>query len=85
MFPAGQISYQPLNQPKKNEFINYYSPVITGADSIVAIKTSMFSPASFVLINIRDNSEKRIHTPGSIYPWFISGAKGKVVWVEQAS
>jgi hypothetical protein len=83
LLSSGAISYLPVNKPKKNEFINYYSPVIIGTDSIVAIKTSMYNPAAFVLINKRDNSEKRIHTPGGIYPWFISGAKGKVVWVEQ--
>lgn len=80
---AGAVAYKPLNRPKKGEFINYYSPVIVGSDSIVAIKTSMYNPASFVLINLADSTEKRIHTPGSIYPWSISGTKGKIVWVEQ--
>jgi len=79
---SGAAPYQPLNRPKKNQYINYYSPVVIGRDSVVAIKTSMYRPASFVLINTSDNSEKRILTPGDIYPWFISGAGNKVVWVE---
>jgi hypothetical protein len=80
---SGAVPYQPINKPKRDEYINYYSPVIVGSDSLIAIKTSMFDPALFVLINTKDNSEKRIHTPGSLYPWFISGTNGKVVWVEK--
>ena len=53
-----------------------------GNDSIMAIKTSLSDPPSFVLINPSDKTEKRIHTPGQIYPWFISYGKGKLVWVE---
>jgi hypothetical protein len=80
---SGAHSYEPLNKPKKKEFINYYSPVVAGTDSIIVIKTSMFSPAAFVLIDLVNKSEKRIYTPGEIYPWVISGAKGKIAWVEQ--
>ena len=34
------------------------------------------------MINPAKKTEKRIHTPGQVYPWFISYAKGKLVWVE---
>jgi hypothetical protein len=48
---SGAVTYQHLNKTKKNEFINYYSPLVIGRDSLIAIKTSMFSPSSFVLID----------------------------------
>jgi len=77
--------YKTLNPAKEGKFINYYSPVIAGNDSIIAIKTSLVAPPSFVLINPSEKSEKKIHTPGQMYPWFISYAKGKLVWVESQS
>jgi len=72
-----------LNPPKGKDYINYYSPVLVGRDSIIAIKTSLFYPPSFVLLRLSDRSEHRIHVPGDIYPWFLSGTTGKIVWVEQ--
>jgi len=75
-------TYEILNPDKKGEYINYYSPVTTGTDSIFAIKTSLSAPPSIVLIDPLKRTEKRIHTPGRMYPWFISYAKGKLVWVE---
>ena len=74
--------YQPVNPVKKGKYINYYSPLFISNDSIVAIKTSLFAPSSFVILNPLLKSEKRLHTPGYIYPWFISYGHGKVVWVE---
>ena len=74
--------YEAINPSKKGEYINYYSPVVVGRDSIVAIKTSFFYPPSFVLIDINKRSEKRIHTPGNINYRFLSGSRGKIVWVE---
>lgn len=79
------ISYETLNPDKNRRFINYYSPVFAGSDSIIAIKTSLSDNPAFVLINPSDKSEKKIHTPGQIYPWLISYAKGKLVWVETQS
>ena len=76
------ISYEALNPDKKGKYFDYYSPVFAGTDSIIAIKTSLSAPPEFVLINPSGKSEKRIHTPGDIYPLFISCAKGKLVWVE---
>jgi len=76
------IDYVVANPEKHSEYINYYSPVYAGTDSIIAIKTSFSSPASFVLINPVKRQETRIHIPGNIYPWFISYARGKLVWVE---
>jgi hypothetical protein len=76
------LNYETANPDKHGTYINFYSPVYAGADSIIAIKTSLSSAASFVLINPVQKTEKRIHVPGQISPWFISFAKGKLVWVE---
>ncbi|HCU18715.1 MAG: hypothetical protein A2X05_11415 [Bacteroidetes bacterium GWE2_41_25] len=76
------ITYKPGNPPKQGEFRNYYNPVYAGKDSIIAIKTSMEDPSSFVLINALDRTEKRIHTPGQMYPYTLSYARGLIVWVE---
>ena len=77
--------YEVANPDKHGKYINYYSPVYAGTDSIIAIKTSLSLPSSFVLINPATKTEKRIHTPGHVYPWFISYGKGKLVWVETQS
>ena len=74
--------YDALNPDKKGEFVNYNSPVQAGTDSIIAIKTSLGYPSSFVLINPSSGSEKRIHTPGQIYPFTLSEGGGKITWVE---
>jgi hypothetical protein len=79
---SNAIQYNAINPSKKGEYVNYYSPVIIGKDSLVAIKTSLYNLPSFVLINTREKSEKRIRTPGEMYPFFLSGSDGKIVWVE---
>jgi|WetSurMetagenome_2_1015567.scaffolds.fasta_scaffold01654_2 hypothetical protein len=76
------VDYQQLNPDKKGRYINYYSPVKAGKDSIIAVKTSYFAPPSFVLINPFLKHEKRILVPGPCYPWLISYGNGKLVWVE---
>ena len=76
------VSYDYLNPEKHGKYINYYSPVSAGKDSIIAIKTSLTSPASFVVIDQKHKTEKKIHTPGDLFPWFISYGKDKIVWVE---
>ncbi len=78
-------SYKPLNPDKQGKYINYYSPVYAGPDSLIAIKTSLTSPLFFVLINPSERSGEKIHTPGRLYSRFISYAKGKLVWVESQS
>jgi hypothetical protein len=79
---SNAIQYEAVNPTKKKEYVNYYSPVMVGKDSLVAIKTSLYNPPSFVLINTREKSEKRIKFAGDMYPFFLSGSNGKIVWVE---
>jgi hypothetical protein len=79
------VSYEALNQKKRKRYTNYVSPVSAGKDSIIAVKTSLSKPPEFVLLNTSRKSEKKIHTPGQIYPYFISYGKGKLVWVETQS
>jgi hypothetical protein len=80
---SGPVDYQTIMRIRKAGYINYYSPVNVGKDSIVAIKTSFFEPPSFVLINPALKTEKKIIIPGPMWPWFLSGARGKIVWVEE--
>lgn len=76
------VLYETLNPAKQGKYINYYSPVYAGTDSILAIKTSLSDPPAIVLINPSEKTEKRVHIPGQIYPWFISYSRGRLVWVE---
>ncbi len=76
------VNYENVNPDKHGKYINYYTPVYAGKDSLIAIKTSLTAPPSFVIIDQKLKTEKRIHTPGRINPWFISFGKGKLVWVE---
>ena len=78
-------SYEVLNAPKNRKYINYYTPVTAGSDTIIAVKTSLTDPPRLVLIRPSDKSEKKIRNTGNLYPWFISFAKGKLVWVETQS
>jgi len=79
---SGATDYDALNPPKKTGFEGYHSAIPAGRDSIIAVKTSLYRPVSFVLINPSDRSENKIFVPGGFYPWFISYARGKIVWVE---
>lgn len=82
---SGSESYETLNPPKGKNYVNYYSPVLAGNDSIIAIRTSLADIPSFVLIRPSEKSEEKIHIPGYGYPWYISYGKGKLVWVEKHS
>lgn len=79
-FPAE--SYPPLNRPKGKNYINYFSPVAAGKGNIAAVKVTMYDPPAIVLINTVTGEEKKLITPGALYPYFLSGAAGKIVWVE---
>jgi len=82
---SGSLIYTVMNPSKGEKFINYYSPVLAGNDDIIAVKTSLSDPPSLVLIRSSDKSEKRIHIPGNIYPYYISCGNGRLVWVETHS
>jgi hypothetical protein len=79
------ISYRQVNPAKSGNYINYYSPVAAGTDSIIAVKTSLSKSPSFVLIRPSEGYEQTIHVPGQIYPYFISSGNGRLVWVETVS
>lgn len=76
------LRYESLNRDRKGEYINYYSPVFAGRDSIIAIKTTLSQTPAFVLINSKTKKEKSIHRPGYMYPRLLSFAAGKLLWVE---
>ncbi|HDZ41888.1 MAG TPA: hypothetical protein ENH59_09470 [Bacteroidetes bacterium] len=79
---AERLKYLPLNPEKNNEYINYYSPVHAGQDSIIAVKTSFYQAPQFVLVNTQTGSETRLHTPGNIWPFKINYASNVIVWAE---
>jgi hypothetical protein len=79
---SGKETYEILNPQKRGKYISYFSPVQAGSDSIIAIRTSLSQPPCFVLIDPSEKSEKRIFTPGPVYPYFISYGNGIIVWVE---
>ncbi|MEE4214455.1 MAG: hypothetical protein V2I34_05275 [Bacteroidales bacterium] len=74
--------YRYLNPGKGKDYINYYSPVAAGKDSIIAVKTSLYDVPRFVLVDTSVGEEKRLHTPGNIWPYKINYAKGIIVWAE---
>ena len=78
----GAVQYADVNPDKRGKYINYYSPVVAGTDSIIAIKTSLTTLPAFVLINLSDKTEETIHIPGQVYPRIITYGNGKLVWVE---
>jgi hypothetical protein len=78
----GANFYAELNPSKKGNYINYYSPVVAGKESIIAVRTSLSKPPAFVLINTAQKTEKVIHVPGQIYPYYISYGNGIIAWVE---
>ncbi len=78
----GYRNYLSLNPEKNNEYINYYSPLAAGKDSIIAIKTSLSHIPSIVLIDTGTGEETRLHSPGSIWPYRINISGNTVVWAE---
>jgi hypothetical protein len=76
---------QVVNPSKKGKYADYSSPVFAGSDSIIAVKSTLSEPPLFVLINEGRKPEKRLLVPGYGYPWYLSCAKGKLVWTEMRS
>ncbi|MGB8492450.1 MAG: hypothetical protein WCE64_15455, partial [Bacteroidales bacterium] len=75
-------SYVMLNPEDQKGYVNYYSPLIAGDDSIIAVRTSLSRSPVLVLITPSTKSEKKIFQPGYGYPWYLSYSKGRIVWVE---
>jgi hypothetical protein len=79
---AGSVSYSQINPAKEDNYINYYSPVVAGKDSIIAVRTTLSKSPAFVLMRPSEKKEETIHIPGQIYPWHITFGNGILVWVE---
>lgn len=79
---AKSVSYEQLNPSGKRDYVNYFSPQYVGRDSVIAIKTSFSGAPAFVLIRPSEKSEKRLFSPGRVYPYFFSSGGGNIVWVE---
>jgi hypothetical protein len=75
-------TFEMINPPKKKKYINYYSPVKVDDNKFIAVKTSLTDPPALVLIDAADKSEVKIQSPGSMYPYVLSAAKGILVWIE---
>ncbi|HBE41425.1 MAG TPA: hypothetical protein DDW27_09515 [Bacteroidales bacterium] len=75
-------TYSIINPPKGKKYINYYSPVKIAENTYAAIKTSLSDPPAIVIIDSNDRSEKKIQSPGYMYPFVISAARKILVWVE---
>ena len=82
---SGAKPYEVLNPERNESYVNYYSPVVVGPDSLIAIRTSLSRNPEFVLIRPSLKTVKILHAPGYVYPYFISCGGGKMVWVETKS
>lgn len=76
------VSYEILNPPKGKKFASYYSPVRIGDNRYVAVKTTLYNPPEFVILNETKKSEERLHVPGYMYPYSISAGNMMLVWIE---
>jgi hypothetical protein len=79
---SSPVIYEPLNIDKNGKYISYESPVFAGQGNFIAVKSSLSEPSSIVLINPSRKTEKKLITPGQMYPKEISYGNGNLVWVE---
>jgi hypothetical protein len=77
---VNSLTYTILNRDKRGDYVNYYSPVITG-DSLLAVKTSLSESTRIIIID-RSGREKVLHNTGYLYPYLISYGGNKIVWIE---
>jgi hypothetical protein len=80
--PSDTRTYERINPVREERYVSYHSPVFAGKDSIVAIRTSLSSTTSIVLVDASGGAEKVLHRPGRLYPYLVSYGGGKLVWVE---
>jgi hypothetical protein len=59
---ARAVEYPQINPAKENKYINYYSPVAVGNDSIVAVKTTLSNSPAFVLLRPPGSFKAIVHT-----------------------
>ncbi len=72
-------TYETINPPKNKDYINYYSPVKTGDNTYVAVKTSLSDPPSFVLINANDKIGNK--NPVTRDTWIRMFCRQPIVWL----
>ncbi|HLP71313.1 MAG TPA: hypothetical protein VK155_00320 [Bacteroidales bacterium] len=75
-------AYDVINPAKRETYVNYYSPVPAGKDSVIAIRTSLSSTSAIVLINTGTKKEKVLIRTGLMSPYLLSYGAGKIVWTE---
>jgi hypothetical protein len=84
LYQAYSIDNKVLNDRNPNYykeiFVNYNSPIMVG-NSVIAVKSSLENITSFVDIN--NEAEKKIFTPGYINDFRIRGNEQFIVWTEQ--
>ncbi|HPF01577.1 MAG TPA: hypothetical protein PLV06_12440 [Bacteroidales bacterium] len=74
--------YEELNPPRGKKFASYHSPVKTGDNRYAAIKTTLYNPPEFVIIDSKTKTEEKVHVPGYMYPYRISAGNMQLAWVE---
>jgi hypothetical protein len=77
---VNSLTYRALNSDKKGDYVNYYSPVVTG-NGIITIKTSLSETPGIVLTD-KSGREKVLHKTGYLNPYLISYGGGNLVWTE---
>lgn len=74
--------YGEINPPKRKKYASYHSPVKTGENRYAAVKTTLYNPPEFVMIDSKNGSEERLHVPGYVYPFSVSAGNMMLAWVE---
>ena len=72
-----------LLSPYRKDYASYHLPVLQSDGSIIALKTSYDHPAR--IVQIKNNTEQKIHIPGSIDGNTLNQKNNKLVWVEKRS
>lgn len=74
--------YEMISPPGGNKYISYHSPVRISENRYAAVRTSLDEPPAIVIVNSTDRTERKIQSPGSMYPYVISSGRGFLAWVE---
>lgn len=74
------LKYSPVITNTKDNYINYYSPLYIGADSIIAIKSSLSESSSVVLLTKSGASAKRLAFTGYLPDPSLSTGGNLIAW-----